>query len=112
MQDFFKTFAAQIQDFFGGLTPIKRATLMASIGIAAAAVATILMMSSGSDYAPLSTNIPPEQVSVVLNVLRAKSIPFRIEDDNGTILVPKAYLHSTQMHDATLASPASGSIRS
>ena len=97
MQDFFKTFFAQVQDFFGGLTPIKRATLMASIGVAAAAFATILMMSSGSDYSPLLTNVPPEQVSTILNTLRAKSIPHRVENNSGTILVPKAYLHSTQM---------------
>lgn len=70
---------------------------MASIGVGLAAIATILMMSTGSDYAPLLSNIPPEQISTVLNTLRAKNIPHRIEDNSGTILVPKAYLHSTQM---------------
>lgn len=97
MQNFFKTFIAQIQDFFGGLTPIKRMSLMASVGVGLAAFTTILMMSSGSDYSPLLSNVPPEQVSTVLNILRSKSIPHRIENNSGTILVPKAYLHSTQM---------------
>lgn len=97
MQNFIKTFFAQIQDFFGGLTPIKRMSLMASIGVGLAAIATVLLMSSGSDYAPLLSNIPPEQISTVLNTLRSKNIPHRIEDNSGTILVPKAYLHSTQM---------------
>lgn len=97
MQDFLNTFRAQIQDFFGGLTPIKRMSLMASMGVGLAAFVTILVMSSGSDYAPLLSNVPPEQISTVLNTLRAKSIPHRIEDNSGTILVPKAYLHSTQM---------------
>ena len=72
-------------------------SLMASAGIGLAAFATILVMSSGSDYSPLLSNVPPEQVSTVLNTLRAKKIPHRIENDTGTILVPKAYLHSTQM---------------
>ena len=97
MNSFINTFFAQVQDFFGGLTPIKRVSLMASIGVGLAALATILVMSSGSDYAPLLSNVPPEQISTVLNTLRAKSIPHRIEDNSGTILVPKAYLHSTQM---------------
>jgi flagellar M-ring protein FliF len=97
LQNFFKTFVAQIQDFFGGLTPIKRVSLMASIGVAIAAVTTIIMMSSGTDYSPLLSNVPPEQISTVLNILRAKNIPHRIEDNSGTILVPKGYLHSTQM---------------
>ena len=97
MQSFFKTFFAQVQDFFGGLTPVKRMSLMASIGVALAAFASIMLISTGSDYAPLLSNVPPEQVSTVLNTLRAKKIPHRIEDNSGTILVPKAYLHSTQM---------------
>ena len=97
MNNFVKTLLAQIQDFFGGLTPIKRIALMTSLGVGLAAMATILMMSSGSDYAPLLSNVPPEQISTLLNTLRAKNIPHRIEDNSGTILVPKAYLHSTQM---------------
>lgn len=97
MQDFFKTFVAQIQDFFGGLTPIKRMSLMASVGVGLAALATIILMSSGSDYAAVSNNVPPEQIPTVLNILREKNIPYRVEDENGTILVPKSFLHSTQM---------------
>ncbi len=99
---------AQISDFFGGLTPIKRASLMASIGIGLAAIATILMMSTGSDYAPLLTSIPPEQMPTVLNTLRAKNIPHRVEDNSGTILVPKTFLHSTQM--AIMAEVGAGRI--
>lgn len=97
MQDFIKTFVAQIQDFFGGLTPIKRMSLMASVGVGLAAIATIILMSSGSDYAAVSNNVPPEQIPTVLNILREKNIPYRVEDENGTILVPKSFLHSTQM---------------
>jgi flagellar M-ring protein FliF len=97
LQSFIKTLSAQIQGFFSSLTPIKRVSLVASLGLTLAAIVTILMISSGSDYAPLLTNVPPEQMSTVLNTLRAKSVPHRIEDSSGTILVPKTYLHSTQM---------------
>lgn len=97
MQDFFKTFFAQIQGFFGGLTPIKRMSLIVSMAIGMAAMATILLMSTGSDYSPLLTNVPPEQVSTVLNILRSKNIPHRMDNTGGAILVPKSYLHSTQM---------------
>lgn len=97
MQNFFKTFLAQIQDFFGGLTPVKRMSLMASMGVGLAAIATILMMASGSDYAVLLPNVPDDQMATVLNILRAKNVPFRVKDESGTILVPKSFLHSTQM---------------
>ncbi|MCJ8277657.1 MAG: flagellar M-ring protein FliF [Bdellovibrionales bacterium] len=97
MQDFFKTFVAQIREFFGGLTPVKRLSLIASTGVVFAAITTIVFMASGTDYAPLLSNVPPEQVPTVLNILRAKNIPHRIENNSGTVLVPKTYLHSTQM---------------
>ncbi len=97
MQDFINTFMAQIRDFFGGLTPIKRVSLMASVGVGLAAIATIITMSSGSDYAVLLPNVPNEQMATVLNILRSKNIPFRLKDDSGTVLVPKTYLHSSQM---------------
>lgn len=97
MQNFFKTFFAQIQDFFDGLTPIKRISLMASVGVGIAALATIMMMTSGSDYAVLLPNVPDDQVPTVLSILRAKNVPFRIKDETGTILVPKTFLHSSMM---------------
>ncbi len=108
MQDFVKTFVAQIRDFFGGLTPIKRISLMASIGVGLAAMSTIVMMSSGSDYAVLLPDVPNEQMATVLNILRAKNIPFRLKDDTGTVLVPKTYLHSSQM--TIMAEVGSGRI--
>jgi flagellar M-ring protein FliF len=97
VQDFIKTFVAQVRDFFGGLTPIKRMSLMASIGVGLAAITTVTLMSTGSDYAVLLPNVPNEQMATVLNILRAKNIPFRLKDESGTILVPKTYLHSSQM---------------
>lgn len=99
---------AQIGGFFASLTPIKRLSLMMSVGIALAAMVTIVMMSSGSDYTPLLTHIPPEQVPTILNTLRAKNIPHRIEDNSGTILVPKTFLHSSQM--AIMAEVGAGRI--
>ena len=88
---------SQIKEFFGSLTPTKRLSLIASVGVVLAALTTISFMATGTDYAPLLSNIPPEQVPTVLNTLRAKKIPHRIENESGTILVPKTYLHSTQM---------------
>ena len=70
---------------------------MASVGVGLAAIATILLMASGSDYAVLLPNVPDDQMATVLNILRAKNVPFRIKDESGTVLVPKSFLHSTQM---------------
>jgi flagellar biosynthesis/type III secretory pathway M-ring protein FliF/YscJ len=77
LQDFFKTFFAQIQDFFGGLTPVKRMSLMASVGVGLAAFATIIMMTTGSDYAILLPNVPDDQVPNGFIDSSSKKCPFQ-----------------------------------
>ena len=97
MKEFFNTLSAQIQDFYKSLTPTKRVSLVSSMAVVLAAAATILFITSGSDYKTLVQNTPPEQVSVILNILRTKKIPHRVEDNGRRITVPQTYLHSTQM---------------
>ena len=97
MQQFFKTFFAQIKDFFLGLTPTKRLTLIASSAVVFSAFATIFYMATGSEYQTLLSNVPPDQVPIVLNTLRQKNIPHRVDNNGKTIRVPKTFLHSTQM---------------
>lgn len=95
-KDYFRILATQIRSFFTSLTPIKRMSLLASIGLLLAAIATTVYMASGSDYTTLLTEMPPDQVSVVTNVLQQKNVPYIVKDGK-TILVPKSLLHSTQM---------------
>jgi flagellar M-ring protein FliF len=45
----------------------------------------------------LFTNIPPEQVPVIIEKLNAKNIQYQLKDEGRTITVPKDYLHATQM---------------
>jgi len=94
---FINTFLAQIKDFFGSLTPTKRMTLVASTAVLIVGFATIALMATGSEYAALQTNVPDEQMPLLLNVLRSKNIPYRMEDGGRSIYVPKSFLHSTQM---------------
>ena len=96
MGNFFRTLFAQIREFFNGLTPTKRLTLIASSSVLVAAFATIAYMASGNEYEVLQSNLPPEQVPVILNVLRGKNIPYQMVDGK-TIKVPRSFLHSTQM---------------
>ena len=57
----------------------------------------VTMMVSGREYVPLFTNIPSDQVSLVVQKLNEKNVPFKIVDSGKTISVPADLLHSTQM---------------
>lgn len=65
--------------------------------IVAGAIVLSMVMLTGSEYVPLFTNIPSEQVTTIISKLNEKNIPFQLRDDGKTIVLPKELLHSTQM---------------
>lgn len=97
MNKIFTGIIGQFNEFYKSLGPTKRLALVASIFIAFIAITSVLFMASGKDYAPLFTNIPSDQVPVIIEKLNAKSVPYQLVDEGKTIKVPKDYLHATQM---------------
>ncbi len=87
----------QFSEFQKGLTPIKRLSMIGAALIVVLAVGAVIFMVSGSNYAPLFTNVPTDQVATVIDNLQKKNIPFQLADNGTTVLVPKDLLHSTQM---------------
>lgn len=68
-------------------------------------------MVSGKDYVPLLTQIPSDQMPVIVQKLNEKNVPFRLNEDGKTVSVPKELLHSTQMTlMAEIGSSKMGSI--
>lgn len=79
--------------------------------IAVVAIITIFMIISGKDYVALLTQIPSDQMPVIVQKLNEKNIPFQLREDGKTIFVPKELLHSTQMTlMAEIGSSKMGSI--
>lgn len=87
----------QFREFFKNLGPTKRMSVLSVSVIAMAALATMVFMVSGRDYAALFTNIPNEQVATIVSKLNEKNIPYQLKDGGKTVTVPKDLLHSTQM---------------
>ena len=101
----------QFREFFKNLGPTKRLSVLAVSVIAMAAVATMVFMVSGRDFAPLFTNIPNDQVATIVTKLNEKNIPYQLRDGGKTISVPKDLLHSTQMTlMAEIGSPKMGNL--
>lgn len=57
----------------------------------------ILAIVGKKEYAPLFTNIAPDQLPLVLENLRKKNVSFRLGDDGHSIYVPQELLSATQM---------------
>jgi flagellar M-ring protein FliF len=97
MNKIFGSLLVQFQEFFKGLGPTKRLSIIAVSMIVISAVMVVSYMLSGKDYVPLLTNVPNDQISVIVEKLNSKNVPFQLRDDGKTVAVPKDLLHSTQM---------------
>ncbi len=111
MNKIFAGILVQYREFFKNLGPTKRLSVIMVSIIAVVVVVVIFMMVSGKDYVPLLTQIPNEQMPLIVQKLNEKNVPFQLKEDGKTIFVPKDLLHSTQMTlMAEIGSAKMGSI--
>ncbi len=89
--------AAQFNEYFKNLPPVKRMSMLMASLIVVGAAGILLMMMSGASHGVLFRNVPPEQLPLVLEKLRQKNVPFKLGNKGSSVLVPDEMLHSTQM---------------
>jgi flagellar M-ring protein FliF len=97
LNTFFKSLVSQLKGFYQNQTPVKRMSMLLVCVIAVASCIVIGLMISGRSYVPLFTNVPPDQLSTVLNKLKDKNVQFEVRDDGKTVAVPPEMLHSLHM---------------
>ena len=97
MNKIFGSLIVQFREFYKNLGPTKRLSVVAVSVIGLVAAVIITTMVSNKDYIALLTNVPSDQVPLILEKLQSKNIAFKLGEDGKTILVPKELLHSTQM---------------
>lgn len=111
MKSLFANVFAQFREFHKSLGPTKRLALTASSIAIVLAIGFSIFMASSSDYSVLLTNVPSEQVPLIIEKLNSKNIPYKLTQDSKTISVPNDLLHSTQMQlMSELGSSNMGSI--
>lgn len=97
MQKLFGQIVSQFKEFYQGLTPMKRMSLLAASVMVVISVSIVMAMLSGTHHVALFKNIPPDQLALILDKLQKNNIPFKLEEGGSTVLVPSDLLHSTQM---------------
>ena len=88
---------SQMREFYKNLTPVKRMSLIAAILVVVISFALTLFLVSGADYTVLLKDIPTDQAPVIVEKLQSKNIPFKVQDEGRTILVPKDLVHPAQL---------------
>lgn len=97
MSKLFAGLVIQFREFFKNLGPTKRFSVVIVGLIAAVSFVSIVFMLSVNEYVPLLTNVPADQMPMVIQKLTEKNIPFQLKEEGKTIAIPKELLHSTQM---------------
>ena len=97
MNDLFRNLVVQFREFYKGLTPVKRLSMLSATAVVALSAVFMAVMVSGTDFVPVLTNVPQDQTATIVDKLQQKNIPFKVQDGGKTIVVPKDLLHSTQM---------------
>jgi flagellar M-ring protein FliF len=93
----FGSLIVQFRDYYKNLGPTKRMSVTLASLVAFVAFVMVVVMISGKDYQPLLMNIPADQLSMIVEKLNQKNVPFQLRDDGKTVVVPKDLLHTTQM---------------
>ncbi|MBK9292860.1 MAG: flagellar M-ring protein FliF [Oligoflexia bacterium] len=97
MMTFFENISKQFKGFYASLSPMKRMSVITSTFVILGAVIVVVVIMSGRSFTPLLTNIPAEQLPVIIGKLQEKQIPYKTEENGKTVSVPPEFLHSTQM---------------
>ncbi len=97
MNNLLRNLVVQFREFYKNLTPTKRMAMTVATLIVFASGVFMVVMISGTEYAPLLTNVPADQTASIVDKLQQKNVPFRVQDGGKTIIVPRELLHSTQM---------------
>ncbi len=78
----------QFETFFGNLSIGKRVTLLAALGVILAGMATLIILASRDTWAPVYTNLEPEDAAVIVEKLQENQIPYLLAPGGRTVLVP------------------------
>jgi len=103
-------FMNQWRRFWGGLnTPRKVALFGVSVGVMATLVLLVLWGGRPS-YKVLYSQLGREDAAAIVERLRAKRVPYRLQDEGSTILVPDENIYELRLELATEGLPQGGGV--
>lgn len=78
----------QFQNFFGNLSLGKRITLLAVLGVILAGMVTMIVLASRETWAPVYSNLAPEDAAIIVEKLQENQIPYLLAPGGRTVMVP------------------------
>ncbi len=100
----------QLKTLLQNLSPAKRITLIALILGTVTGFGLLIMWTGRADFQPLYSNLAVEDAGIILSKLKELKIPYRIEGNGNTILIPQENIHEIRMDLASQGLPQGGNV--
>ena len=105
-----QTLLLQLRDFIMALPPGQRATFLGLTGGVLVGTLALAIWLQTPSYETLFSSLDPTDSGQVLDYLKAEKIPYRIDQEEGRIEVPRGQVHEVRMALATRGIPQGGGV--
>lgn len=105
-----QTLLFQIRDFFLALPPARRVSFLGlTAGVLIGTVALAIWIQAPS-YQVLFSSLDPADAGGVIDYLKSEHVPYRVNQDEGRIEVPRSRVHEVRMALASRGIPQGGGV--
>src|SRR5438093_3797157 len=95
---------------FRTLSPSRQIMLVLALSGLVAAVVAGFLWSQESEMQVLFSHLSAEDAGAIITKLKEQKIPYRMDGDGGTIMVPSDKVHELRMQMATQSLPQGGGV--
>ena len=108
--DSIKEILRNLKERFQALPLTQRLLIPAMVVAVSLALGFSVFLQNQSDYGVLFTNLSQEDAGTIVEKLKGKKIPYRLETGGTTILVPKSDMHELRLLLASEGLPKGGGV--
>jgi flagellar M-ring protein FliF len=108
--EFVKKTSVQISDFFKGLSGGRKVALVLTLIAVFTSFVSLYFWAGSTAYQVLGTNLAAEDATNIMRILREKKIPFKVENDGKTVMIPPEAVYDLRLELATMGLPQTGVV--
>ncbi len=88
----------------------RKIGMLAVVALLISGFAVLFLLANRIDYQVLFNNVTPQDAGAIIEELKNKNVPYRIEGNGTLIMVPAEEVHTLRLSMATKGYPKEGSV--
>lgn len=100
----------QATALWSGLNKKQKIMIGAAVIALLLSIILLTLWANKPKYAPLFTKLSAQDAGVIVNKLEEKKIPYQLQDNGTTVLVPSEYVYKTRLQLASDGLPQNGVV--